>query len=264
MVSLAFYGCYFFYRFFHKWEEKFQYTWYKFFAISSFALLQSSFFNLHVFFRLFCQTTVIEIPSLIRKEKVTCENGGTQTTRNSIVRHKKRCSVGTLYCTQCPNFSTKSQKYLNYHFVRKHSAPKPDITFKCELCYQEFPGFYALRQHRNTQHGMQIGSRTRDVDVEHIVGDVEDQRLREELRSRQHFLVDSELERTRHKVFNYAVETLNETIVNEELDHFFNNLESAAKVNLAFGFILKNIEDGGFRFFYAHENNTLLDRSKLV
>ena len=91
-----------------------------------------------------------------------------------------------------------------------------------------------------------------------------DHRLREELRSGQHFLVDSELERARHKVFNYAVETLNETIVNEKLDHFFNNLKCAAKVNLAFGFILKNIEDGGFRYFYAHENNTLLDPSKLV
>ena len=60
------------------------------------------------------------------------------------------------------------------------------------------------------------------------------------------------------------METLNETIVNEKLDHFFNNLKCAAKVDLAFGFILKNIEDGGFRYFYAHENNTLLDLSKLV
>ena len=33
---------------------------------------------------------------------------------------------------------------------------------------------------------------------------------------------------------------------------------------LAFGFILKNKEDGGLRYLYAHENNTLLDRSKLV
>ena len=106
---------------------------------------------------------------------------------------------------------------------------------------------------------MQIGSRTRNVDVEHIVGDVEDHSLREELRSSQHFLVDSELERARHKVFSYAVETLNETVVNEKLDHFFNNLKCAAKVNLAFGFILKNIEDGGFRYFYAHKKNTLLD-----
>ena len=96
---------------------------------------------------------------------------------------------------------------------------------------------------------MQIGTKTRDVDVEHIVGDVDDHKLREELRSCRHFLVDSELERTRHKVLNYAVETLYETIVNEKLDHFFNNLRCAAKVNLALGFILKKIENGGFRYF---------------
>ena len=187
--------------------------------------------------------------SLIRKEKITCETCGFQTTRNNIVRHKKRCSVGTLYCTQCPNFSTKSQNDLNYHIAKKHSAPKLDVTFKCKLCFQEFPGFNSLRQHRNTQHGMQVGSGLRDVDVEHIVGDVEDHSLREELRSCQHFLVDSKLERARHKVFNYAVETFNETIVNEKLDNFLNNLKFAEKMNLAFGFFLKNIEVGGFRFF---------------
>ena len=52
--------------------------------------------------------------------------------------------------------------------------------------------------------------------------------------------------------------------MNEKLDHFFNNFIRAAKGNLAFGFILKNIEDGGFRYFYAHEIDTLLDQSKLV
>ena len=106
---------------------------------------------------------------------------------------------------------------------------------------------------------MQIGSRTKDVDVEHIVGDVDDHRLRGELRSCQHFLVDSELERARPKIFIYAVETLNETTVNEKVDHLFDNLKCAAKVNLAFGFTLKIIEDGVFRYFHAHENNTLLD-----
>ena len=204
------------------------------------------------------------MPSLIRKEKNTCENCGTQTSRNNIVRHKKKCSVGTLSCTQCPNYSTKSQDDKFYHIAKKHSAPKPDITFKCKLCYQEFPAFYALPQNRNTQHGMQFRSGTRDGNLEHIVGDVEDHSLRKKLHFVQNFLVVSEFERARHNVFNYAVETLNETNVNEKLDHFFNNLKCAAKVNLSFGFILKNIEDGGFRYFYAHENNTLLDRSKLV
>ena len=95
----------------------------------------------------------------------------------------KSCSVGTLYCTHCPIFSEKTQSELNYHIAKKHSAPKTDVSFKCELSYQEFPGFYALRQHRNSKQGMQIGSRTKVVDVEHIVGDVEDHRLRKELRS---------------------------------------------------------------------------------
>ena len=84
-----------------------------------------------------------------------------------------------------------------------------------------------------------MGSGTKDLDVEYIVGDVEDHRMREELRSCEHFFVESELARARHKVFIYAVETLNKTIVNEKLDHFFNNLKCAANVNLAFGFVLK-------------------------
>ena len=222
MVALSCYGN------FRRCDENCEKTCYKFFATISVALLQSSCFNLHVYLRLFCPAAIIEMLSLIRKEKLTCENCGTQATRNRIVRHKKKCSVGTLYCTQCPSFSTKSQNDVNYHIAKKHSAPKPDITFKCNLCFQEFPGFHALRQHRNTQHGTQIGSRTTDVDLEHIVGDVEDHSLREELRSCQHFLMDSELERARHKVFNYAVETLNETIVNEKLNQFFNNLKCAA------------------------------------
>ena len=75
------------------------------------------------------------MPSLIQKEKYTCENCGTQTTRNNNVRHKKRCSAGTLYCTHCPNFSTKSKSDLNYNIAGKHSTPKSEITFKCKLCY---------------------------------------------------------------------------------------------------------------------------------
>ena len=36
-----------------------------------------------------------------------------------------------------------------------------------------------------------------------------------------------------------------------------------SKSESGFWLHLENIEDGGFRYFYAHENNTLLDRSKL-
>ena len=119
------------------------------------------------------------MPSLNRYEKVTCENCGTQTTKLNLARRKKRCYAGTLHCSQGPNFSTKLQNDLNYHIAKKHSAPKPDITFKCKVCYAEFPGLDALCQHRNTQHGPQMGFGAINIDVEDIVGDVDDQILRE-------------------------------------------------------------------------------------
>ena len=84
------------------------------------------------------------------------------------------------------------------------------------------------------------------------------------MRSCEHFLVDSELERARHKVFNYAIENLDVKILIEKPNQFFNNLNCAAKVNLAFGFIFRNVKEGEFRYFYAHEHNFLLDRRKHV
>ena len=102
-----------------------------------------------------------------------------------------------MYCTQCPNFSTKSGNDLNYNIAKQHSAsgPSNSKTYKCKQCYAEFLGFYALRQHKNTQHGTQIGFGASNIDVEDILEDVDDQSLREELQSCRHFLVDSEIQK---------------------------------------------------------------------
>ena len=58
--------------------------------------------------------------------------------------------------------------------------------------------------------------------------------------------------------------TFDNSLINRKLDLVFKGLKCAAKVNLAFGFVLKNVEDGSCRHFYAHEKNTVLERSKLV
>ena len=101
--------------------------------------------------RLFC--SLQKMPALDRNVKVTSENYGSSVTKNDLSRHKSRCSGGTLYCTQCPNFSTKSRGDLNYQIAKQDSAAGPSKTYKCKLCHADFPGFYALRQHKNTQHG---------------------------------------------------------------------------------------------------------------
>ena len=203
------------------------------------------------------------MPALDRNDKVTCGNCGTSVTKKHLSRHKKSCSAGRLYCPKCPNSFIKSRDDLNYHIAKQHSAAGPSKTYTCKLCHADFAGFYALRQHKSIQHGTQIGFGGNNIDVEDIVGDV-DQSLREELQSYRHSLVDSEIQKWRHSVFNFAVNKLTAQVIEEKLDRVLDKLKCVAKLNLALGFILKNVEDWKFRYFYAHENNTLLEQSKLV
>ena len=109
-----------------------------------------------------------------------------------------------------------------------------------------------------------MGFGASNIDVEDIVGDADDQSLGEELESCRHFLTDTEIENGRHRVFIFAMSFIDMSLLNDKLDYVFKELKCAAKVNLAFGFVLKNIEDGMCRYFYAHENNTFMERSKLV
>ena len=71
--------------------------------------------------------------ALDRNVKVTYENCCVQITKLDLARHNQRCFAGTLYCTQCPSFSTKSRDDLYYHFVKQRSAAAPSITYKCKL-----------------------------------------------------------------------------------------------------------------------------------
>ena len=204
------------------------------------------------------------MPASNRKVKLNRGDCGTLLTKKNISRHKLRCSGGAIYCPKCPNFSTKSREDLNYHIAKKHSVPRPSRTYKCKLCQAEFPGFYVLRQHKNTQHSTQIGFGANNIGVEDIVWYINDQMLREELESCKHFLTNTEKENGRHKVFNLATSSFGISLLNDKLDYVFQEQKCAAKDNLAFGFVRKNIDDGMCRYFYAHENNTVMEKLKLV
>ena len=96
------------------------------------------------------------------------------------------------------------------------------------------------------------------------MGDVDDQSLREELECCKHFLTDTEMENGRHRIFNFGVSSFDMSLLNDKLDYVFKELKCAAKVNLAIGFFLKNIGDGVCRYFYADENNNIMERPKIV
>ena len=65
------------------------------------------------------------------------------------------------------------------------------IHLNAKLCYEDFPGFFDLWQHKNSQHGCPI--RTVSVVPDDIINDDDEEGVKEELQSCQIFLVFSEL-----------------------------------------------------------------------
>ena len=204
------------------------------------------------------------MPALDRNVKVNCETCGTSVTKKHLSRHKSRCSGGILFCPKCPNFYNKSRDVLNNHIAKKHSAAGPKNNHTCKECSIEFPSFYSLRPHKQRYYAAETTPSGEKVDMQSLADAEDDKSLEEELQSCRHFLVDSEIQKGRHSVFNFVVNNLTAQVIEEKLDRVVDNLKCAAKLNLALGFILKNIEDGKFRYFYAHENNKLLEESKHV
>ena len=205
------------------------------------------------------------MPALGRKVKVSCRNYATSATKQKLSRHKSRCSVGILYCTKCPNFSNKSRHDLNYHIAKKHSAARPKNNHTCKECSIEFPSFYSLRHHKQRYLTVETTPSGEKAEMQCLADTGDDnKKWEEELQSCTHLLIDSEKQKGRNSVFNFVVNNLTAHVMEKRLDRVLDKLKCSAKPNLALGFILKNIEDGTFRYFFAHENNTLLEQSKFL
>ena len=142
-----------------------------------------------------------------------------------------------------------SQADLNYHIAKKRSASQPKVTHDCQECGESFPSFYSLRQHK-IQHKNLKNKEEQVLTLQSLKKDIlKNKNLQDEIQSGKYFLVDSEFNKARLKVFNYAIETRSTKFVEEKLDHVFKKYNFAARVNLAFGFILMNIEDERFIYF---------------
>ena len=156
---------------------------------------------------------------------------------------------------------------MNYHIAKKHAPSSSKQSRVCSSCEKDLSSYYSLQEHRRKEHGAKQRKPSDTVaDLNKIVEEEgeEGERLKEELSACQHFLVNTEMENGRHKVFNFQMPKLDTKIINEKLEEVFNKLNSAAKINIALGSVLRNIETGEYRYFYAHENNTLFEKPHLL
>ena len=124
------------------------------------------------------------------------------------------------------------------------------------FCHQVFAGFDPLRLHRQKVHNAQTVSEIGNVDVGQLVDD--DGSLKEELKNFRLFLVGSEMANGRHRVFRFAMEVLDTQSLSKKLDTNFKKLKFAAKLNVAYGILHENVEDGTRLCYYADENYNFL------
>ena len=119
----------------------------------------------------------------------------------------------------------------------------------------------------NKEHGAKQWKPSETVaDLNKVVEEEEEvgENLKEELSACRHILIDTEMEKGRHKIFNFQMSKLDTKIINKKLEGVFNKLDSAAKINIALGFVLRNIETGEYRYLYAHENKTSFEKTHLL
>ena len=204
------------------------------------------------------------MPALNRNEKVKCEDCGKEYRRADTARHRKSCQAGIISCHDCKYFTYNKQE-MNNHVAKKHAQSTSKQSTVCSSFEQEFPSYYSLQQHRRKEHrAKQRKSSDTMADLNKIVQEEGDDgdKLKEELSACQHFLVDTEMENRRHKVFNFQMSKLDTKIINEKLEEVFNKQDSAAKINIALGFVFRNVETGEYRY-YLHTKTILCSKNRI-
>ena len=137
---------------------------------------------------------------------------------------------------------------MQYHIAKKHSKATARTVHKLKICDKHLQSFYNLQEHERRDHGAERGSRAQNADVARVMGDVDDNSWKEEHETCKHFSVDSEMENGRHRVYNFAMDTLGPKYLLKKVNAVTGTLKCAAKLNIAFGFVLKNVEDGSCRW----------------
>ena len=97
-----------------------------------------------------------------------------------------------------------------------------------------------------------------------LVGKFDYDSLKEGLQTCKHFILDSETQNGGQRVFSFARDKLEAHTLSRKLNIVYEKLKCALMLNVAFVFVLKNLEDGTCQNCYAHENSILMAQSMIV
>ena len=152
---------------------------------------------------------------------------------------------------------TKSKQDYDYHVAFRHGPASLDNPHQCAICKEVFPGSIQLQRHRQSVHGTSARPETNVLVNLDVFAD--EPGAPEELEDNKHFLVAREINTKFQKIVNFPLFEYDTSVIGRKIDEVFASLTSAVKMNVSLGYLLKNMETGMFRYFYAENNNPLLE-----
>lgn len=176
-------------------------------------------------------------------------------------------------CSECGKTFRLQSRWQEHQAIHQQIPPSPPsrITWSCPICGQgDLEGIAALLEHEEDHGGNQPGpsrpcSGFREdpvsvpVDLDKVFDCDEDEL--ECIRDNWKQIRTSKREGKFNDVFIWRVD---EQPLNEMIKAIFLRQTTAVKVNMAFGFILRNEETGELRFFYPSQNGYIFDSPTLI
>ena len=155
----------------------------------------------------------------------------------------------------------KIVKYLENH--EKNAKPTA-----CDICDKIFCHVSEMERHRRTSHiGMVSGGNIENDNLNQIIyprtGFEEEEGYKEQVKTHWNKIRDSKEERTFYTEVN---RTLTPDFTYNDLLDIIKDLcdEDVLKINLGFGFMLRNTVTGEYRYFYVSSNNLIFDRAYTI
>ena len=185
-------------------------------------------------------------------DKKQCDVCSKWFEKSNFARHKKYHHFAFTECTE--SFATS--KKLACHSVAKHSVRLTKPNFQGTLCDLPLLTINRLSYHKSVAFGFKRRNLSGNVDLNSF--QCSNQQFFQELRSVQHFLVESKIELRKKTVYNFRLNEYKPAFIKEKLTEIFNELNRAVKLNLSLGFVLHDLaETQEYRYFYPADNNPL-------
>ena len=224
------------------------------------------------------------------RQPCVCPTCGKAYTRAIHLQdHQESVHQGIRYiCFKCQK-SFVREAYRNHHQLKCTGT-----HYSCNDCHQDFTSLQQLRSHRASAHQSQINNRRRPHPPEarpstsrnEATAAVEGPSVSKQTRSEPHDVDplqprpqllpqgDDELTeavqdvyaehwssiRTYHRagrvqdMYNFRIQDLNMNQLRGQLMEMFQSQNSRFKINVSFGFILRNIENGELRYYHSSHN----------